>query len=356
MGGGALLVAAAILAACGDEPPAASPTERAAAAEPEAPPPTRDLSEDVAAWSLRVEEDEVLGRHPSVVHARPPYLVFVEHAGIPEDRARAEAVAREQAEFLSAFYEGVLSLLGESLDLSRIEERPSVDARWFGVFVLRLPRERAPFPVHTAWFWAEERWLLLDERDPVRRWGSLRHPDSARRNRAAARQVIHAHECALDARPTVGSLWFSEGFAEFLASTGATEDGGFRPRPHRLRLREWKLVRKNRLAEWPLDALLSVRDQIELRRKSMEIGGITGGHMGSLFTGQSWAFVHYLWSCGEGKHRKKLLRYARAELRGRAGPDVFARLFFGDRPVDWSGVEAEWRAHVKALWKELGIE
>jgi hypothetical protein len=338
-----------LAASCGgEEPPPAAPIPA---------PPAVDVSKDVEEWVRRVAEDEDLGLHRTVVHARAPFVVFVEHAPVSEDLPSAEDLSGELADQLAAFYERVHSLLGEPLDLQRIEEQESLEARWLRVFVYRAPGERSvALSGSRSYYFRKSRWLLHDDR----RFPFRRDPPSERLGllelHEVVHQLFHAYRRIEDPRFEVGSLWFEEGIAELLSSTGVREEGEWGPTPNRLRLEEWKMVRKHRLAEWPLEALLGVRNRVELHRKGVEVGGLTSAHLGSLFHGQAWAFVHFLWFGEGGKHREKLLRYAREEIRGRPGPDAFARIFFGEGPADWSAVEAAWQRHVRSLWKELGIE
>lgn len=140
--------------------------------------------------------------------------------------------------------------------------------------------------------------------------------------------------------------WFETGFARFLGSAREGEDG------------KLVLMAPNRelLEAWCDDDLLAGDAPV---LADMVSAGRDGGGPGLEpypAAAAAWSFCHFLWWYDGGRYRDRLRDYVGEEIHGRSGPEIFARVFGGDREPDWTTVEAEWRAYVKDLAKREGVD
>ncbi|MHC4470526.1 MAG: hypothetical protein ACYS99_06125 [Planctomycetota bacterium] len=302
--------------------------------------------QDRVRWAHWVRLHPLWVKLETGVVQRPPWLVFYE-VDSEKRRANVRRNAEFAAEALRAQYEAFHADFGEPLDLPDLRHRARPQERVLKAFLFarrrsfdEVHRKAGLIPLQSdieADYFREDGWTL-----------------SVAESEVNQRHLLHAGACQLyDAyrrirggdSATRSLLCFEEGLIAMLSWAERREDGTFRFLvPAGERLRRWKWFRDMKYAEWTLPDLLGVRHDQGVRRKGMEIGGITGGHMGELFYTESWSFCQFLWFFRDGKYRQRFLDRLACELQG------------SSVVPDWAGMEPEWRGYVAGLEKELGIK
>ncbi|MHC4470528.1 MAG: hypothetical protein ACYS99_06135 [Planctomycetota bacterium] len=339
-------------------------------------------------WRQFVRFHPVYRNYKTKIEYQTPYMIFVEHTGKEKEaqQKKAQKLVERTGRILTCLYKVFVDVMGEHFELPKLEETDRPDERTLKIFMFS---DRAGFdkygkeigqpmpPGARAYYRPGDQWITSYlgggfEAAKVKDGSDF---NTNKTFHEGVHQLMHVYTKITlqkltgdeilwtDPRCHSRAHWFQEGVAEFFGSSKPKGESDWDLMvPYRQRLQEWKNIQNNKLAEWPLKDLLGVHNQVELRRKGMEIGGITGGHMGSLYYAQSFTFIHFLWNFENGKYKEKFLEYFKLELEGKSGIEVFAKIWWGEekgsdwRNLDWSALDKEWRGYVQKLWDQMGIK
>jgi hypothetical protein len=293
-----------------------------------------------------------------------PFLLFLEKAIDGKKSDEVRKVAERHARMFDCLYAAFMERFGEALDLEKLESgsfERDVVLRCF-VFANRRSFDDYAASVSgakpstsAAYYNFADRWMTVPTAATGVRGRTVRgqEMDANIFFREGTQQIFHHFtRRALqektgrvvswgDRRLSTRSIWFREGLGAWF---GAAKPEGeswklFQPNP--VILSFWGQVRRRNLDEWTLTALLSARNDSELKAAEKS-------YMESLFHAQAWALVRFLWEFEDGKYRKKFLEYAKAELRGESGLAVFTKIFEIETP-ERTALEVEYWTFCKGL-------
>jgi hypothetical protein len=339
-------------------------------------------------WRQFVRFHPVYRNYKYKIEYSTPYMIFVEHTGKEKEAQQksAQKLVERTGKILSCLYKVFVDVMGEHFELPKLEETDRADERTLKIFMFSDRKgfdqygkdigQQMP-PSARAYYRPADQWITSYlgggfEAAKVKDGSDF---NTNKTFHEGVHQLMHVYTKITmqkltgdevlwtDPRCHSRAHWFQEGVAEFFGSSRPKGENDWDLMvPYRQRLQEWKHIQNNKLAEWPLKELLGVHNQMELRRKGMEIGGIAAGHMGSLYYAQSFTFIHFLWNFESGKYKDKFLEYFKLELEGKSGIEVFAKVWWGDekgrdwKNLDWSALDKEWRSYVQKLWDQMGIK
>jgi hypothetical protein len=280
--------------------------------------------------------------------ALPPWLVVHEVPPRRGERVEARRRAEAAAKRLHAVYEKFRTLLDPPISLPKLSDLTREEERFLKAFLcaseksLRRYRQEIgmPSPV-TVTYNPADQWL-------VGATGS----EGVLRDLAAIelRQLLHVYRKVLiervtgeevlwtDPRTQGRAVWIEEGIAGLFPEASDEDED----------LEEW--VRMRDSPGWPLARMLNCTGWPDVTRL---LAGLRSSEMRVLFALKARSFCRFLWSRED--YRKKLLAYLVKDLHGRSGPEVFAKVWWGEekgrdwKNLDWTVLDREFRAHVEKL-------